>query len=106
MWHVDYYEAMAALTALRNKVVLESVITLMVVTALGFLIARSISRPLQDLQQGLQRFVKTGDLTIRVGTDAGDEVGQSTRAVDEIMDMTQRSMSRIKEGNDTSGEAA
>ena len=106
MWHVDYYEAMAALTALRNKVVLESVITLMVVTALGFLIARSISRPLQDLQQGLQRFVKTGDLTIRVGTDAGDEVGQSTRAVDEIMEMTQRSMSRIKEGNDTSGEAA
>lgn len=106
VWQVRYDDAMEALTSVRNQVGLVSALTLIVMTVLGFLIARSISRPLQDLQSGLQRFVKSGDLSIRVGTDAGDEVGQSTRAVDEILEMTQRSMARIKEGNDLSGEAA
>ncbi len=106
VWQVQYDDAMQTLTGVRNKVILVAVITLVAVTAIGLFVARSISQPLQDLQSGLQRFVKSGDLSIRVGTDARDEVGQSTRAVDEIMEMTQRSMSRIKEGNDLSGEAA
>lgn len=106
VWQVAYDDAMASLTSVRTQVIIVSLITLLVVTVLGFLIARSISAPLKNLQEGLQRFAKTGDLSIRVGTDAGDEVGQSTRAVDEILEMTQRSMARIKEGNDTSGEAA
>ena len=106
VWQARSSEVMSALTKLRNQVLLVGVITLIVVTVIGFFIARSISTPLQELQVGLLRFVQTGDLTIRVGTDAKDEVGQSTRAVDEIMEMTQRAMSQIKSSNDTSVEAA
>lgn len=106
VWQARYDDAMSALTNLRNQVILVGVVTLIIVTMIGFFIARSISAPLQNLQKGLQRFVQTGDLTIRVGTDAKDEVGQSTRAVDEIMEMTQRAMAQIKSSNDTSVEAA
>ena len=106
VWQARSSEVMSALSKLRNQVLLVGVITLIVVTVIGFFIARSISTPLQELQVGLLRFVQTGDLTIRVGTDAKDEVGQSTRAVDEIMEMTQRAMSQIKSSNDTSVEAA
>jgi len=106
VWQARSSEVMSALSKLRNQVLLVGVITLIVVTVIGFFIAHSISMPLQELQVGLLRFVQTGDLTIRVGTDAKDEVGQSTRAVDEIMEMTQRAMSQIKSSNDTSVEAA
>ena len=106
VWQARSSDVMSALSKLRNQVLLVGVITLIVVTVIGFFIARSISTPLQELQVGLLRFVQTGDLTIRVGTDAKDEVGQSTRAVDEIMEMTQRAMSQIKSSNDTSVEAA
>lgn len=92
VWEISYDDAMSSLTRLRNNLLLVAVITIALVTGVGLLIARAISGPLQNLQKGLQRFVATGDLTIRVGTDAKDEVGSSTRAVDEIMAMTQRSM--------------
>jgi methyl-accepting chemotaxis protein len=106
VWEISYDDAMSALTRLRNNLILVALLTMVVVTGVGFLIARSISRPLQDLQKGLQRFVATGDLTIRVGTDSKDEVGSSTRAVDEIMAMTQRSMTSIADGNNMANEAS
>ena len=106
VWEISYDDAMSALTRLRNNLILVALVTMVVVTGVGFLIARSISRPLQDLQKGLQRFVATGDLTIRVGTDPKDEVGSSTRAVDEIMAMTQRSMTSIADGNNIANEAS
>ena len=67
MWEISYDDAMSALARLRNNLIRVALLTMVVVTGVGFLIARSISRPLQDLQKGLQRFVATGDLTIRVG---------------------------------------
>lgn len=106
IWQVDFDDAMAAVTSLRNKIALVAIITMLVVAVLGLLLARSISNPLTALQKGLQRFVASGDLTIRVGTDAKDEVGSSTRAVDEILEMTQRTLIGIKDGNDTASEAA
>ena len=106
VWEISYDDAMSALTRLRNNLILVALLTMVVVTGVGFLIARSISRPLQDLQKGLQRFVATGDLTIRVGTDSKDEVGSSTRAVDEIMAMTQRSMTSIADGNNMANDAS
>jgi len=106
VWEISYDDAMSALTRLRNNLILVALLTMVVVTGVGFLIARSISRPLQDLQKGLQRFVATGDLTIRVGTDSKDEVGSSTRAVDEIIAMTQRSMTSIADGNNMANEAS
>lgn len=106
VWEISYDDAMSSLTRLRHNLLLVAVITIALVTGVGLLIARSISGPLQNLQKGLQRFVATGDLTIRVGTDAKDEVGSSTRAVDEIMAMTQRSMTSIADGNNTANEAS
>ena len=106
VWEISYDDAMSALTRLRNNLILVALLTMVVVTGVGFLIARLISRPLQDLQKGLQSFVATGDLTIRVGTGSKDEVGSSTRAVDEIMAMTQRSMTSIADGNNMACEAS
>jgi methyl-accepting chemotaxis protein len=106
VWEISYDDAMSSLTRLRNNLLLVAVITIALVTGFGLLIARSISGPLQNLQKGLQRFVATGELAIRVGTDAKDEVGSSTRAVDEIMAMTQRSMTSIADGNNTANEAS
>jgi len=106
VWEISYDDAMSALTTLRNNLIVVALITMLVVTGVGFLIARSIAGPLQELQKGLQRFVATGDLTIRVGTDSKDEVGSSTRAVDEIMAMTQRSMTSIADGNNMANEAS
>ena len=106
IWQVDFDDAMAAVTSLRNKIALVAIVTMLVVAVLGLLLARSISNPLTALQKGLQRFVASGDLTIRVGTDAKDEVGSSTRAVDEILEMTQRTLIGIKDDNDTASEAA
>ena len=49
VWEISYDDAMSALTRLRNNLILVSLLTMVIVTGVGFLIARSISNPLQNL---------------------------------------------------------
>lgn len=52
-----------------------------------YLIMRSLLHPLVTLRDGLTRITKTLDLGVRVGNGNRDEIGLSTEAVDEIIQM-------------------
>jgi signal transduction histidine kinase len=69
----DASEAFAPLARLRNVVLLVLLVLLFGGVALAYLIARSIARPLEELQEGVENLAG-GDFTTHVVTDGGTEV--------------------------------
>ncbi len=74
---VDASEAFAAVNAMRNVMLLTASIVALIVTAVGLILSRSISKPLvtasamlKDIAQG------EGDLTQRLTATTADEVGE------------------------------
>lgn len=61
-----------------------------------YLIGRSISRPIKVLQQGAE-IIKQGNLNYRVGTKSKDEIGQLSRAFDEMTESIKQSRSKVDE---------
>lgn len=103
---IDHASAMSDVNALRNKMIWLAGLTFLTVVAIGLFLARSISKPLFNLQNALQRIARSGDLTVRVSVDGKDEVALSTRAVDELIEMTQSTFLTIKSGSVTAADAA
>jgi len=78
---IDVSEAFQSIRVLKNLVLLIVVVVLLVIVFLAIVIARSFSKPIQSLKDGITR-IGQGDLDYRVGTDRKDEIGQLSRAFD------------------------
>ncbi len=80
---IDASEAFEPATTLRNFVLilLGAVILLSILSA--FIVAKSISDPIQILQKGAEE-IGRGNLDFKVGTDAKDEIGQLGSAFDHM----------------------
>ena len=80
---IDLAEAFEPITTLRDfvLVLVIAVIVLSIITA--FIIAKSLSDPIQALQQGVEE-IGIGNLDHKVGTNAKDEIGQLGRAFDQM----------------------
>jgi methyl-accepting chemotaxis protein len=74
-------EDMAPVVALRNNVALASLLILLVIGLLGYVVARSLTRPIVSLV-GEMRSLADGDIDIALaGVSRGDEIGAMNRAV-------------------------
>lgn len=86
-WHliseIDVKEAFAPVSQLTNTLFLVLLIILFIVIVLSSFITRTITRPLRRLHEGTEEIIK-GNLDFKVGTPSPDEVGQLSRAFDEM----------------------
>ncbi len=74
----------------RTEVILVSLVALIAALGLGFVIARSVTRPLQSATQ----IARSGDLSARLNIQSSDEVGQLAKAFDA---MTERLEKKTRE---------
>lgn len=62
-------------------------------TLIGFLVSKILSKPIDKLNEGIG-IVRSGNLEYKVGIDSGDEIGQISKAFDEMaVDLKKRSLS-------------
>ncbi len=80
---IDTSEAFAEVNHLERLVVIMGIVLLLSALLAIFLLSRVITGPLQALQIGTE-VIGSGNLEYRVGTTAGDEIGQLSRSVDRM----------------------
>ena len=83
MAQIDTKEAFAPVTQLTNTLLLLFAIILLIGIFISGFISRTITRPLRRLHEGAEEITR-GNLNYKVGTPSPDEVGQLSRAFDEM----------------------
>jgi len=91
---------------IQSGALLAALIALVIGSVIGVVISRSVSRPLANLTSTLDDVKNTGDFALRVDINSDDEVGQSGRALNELLSANQsaitevnRVMAGVAEGN-------
>ncbi|OBK84732.1 cyclase [Mycolicibacter sinensis] len=87
----DYSDAYAGVTSFSRRVVLATTAVIFTICVLAMVLARLFLRPIRRLQSAAQR-ISAGDYSAAVATRAADEIGDLTRAFNDMS----RSL-RIKE---------
>ena len=82
---IEASEAFAPITRQRNTALAVGLVALLVVIASALFVAQSIVHPIHALHEGTE-VIGRGDFEHRVGTDANDEIGQLSRAFDDMVD--------------------
>ena len=80
---IDTQEAFAPVTQLTNTLILILALILFISIFVSSFTSSTITRPLRKLHQGTEEITK-GNLNYKVGTSSPDEVGQLSRAFDEM----------------------
>ena len=80
---IDTREAFAPVTQMTNTLLLVFAIIFLIGIFLSSFTTRTITRPLRRLHEGTEEVIK-GNLDFKVGTPSPDEVGQLSRAFDEM----------------------
>jgi PAS domain S-box-containing protein len=80
---IDATEAFAQAITQRNFVLILVIAVTILSIFLAHLVAKSISDPIQILQKGSEE-IGSGNLDLKVGTDAKDEIGRLGRAFDKM----------------------
>lgn len=92
----DMTEVAAPMVTLRNMIAGAVLIIGLISVAVGYWFARGIVRPIDALKSGLARVRDERDLTVRIGTNRADEIGEAMRWVDEILEFVRVSMLSIR----------
>jgi PAS domain S-box-containing protein len=93
---IDTEEAFAPVTKLTNSLLLLFVIILSIVIFISSFIPGTITGPLRRLHEGTEEIIK-GNLDFKVGTPSPDEVGQLSRAFDEMTTNLKKSREELEE---------
>ena len=101
---LDRQNASDAATAIRLIVGI-SLGAVLLAVLLGLFIASRISKPLNRLREGVERFA-TGDLTVEFESDGKDEVARMGAALETMADRLRDSMKSIFEASKRLGENA
>jgi len=80
---INEKEALAPLAKIKRLGIIIMLLIPVVGWLIGTFLARFISRPIHELHKGME-IIGAGNLDHTVGTDAKDEVGQLSRAFDEM----------------------
>lgn len=80
---INEKEAFAPLAKLKVFCVIGACIILAIVFLISILISKAITKPIHRLHKGTE-IIGEGDLDYKVGTDAKDEIGQLSRAFDQM----------------------
>lgn len=79
----DYTDAYAAVTSFTKRVVVATTAVIFAICVLAILIARLFLRPIRRLQVAAQR-ISNGDYSAVVSTRAADEIGDLTKAFNDM----------------------
>ena len=93
---IDSKEAFAPITQLTNTLILVFVIILLFSILISSFTSRTITRALRKLHEGTEEITK-GNLDYKVGTPSSDEVGQLSRAFDEMTASLKKSREKLEE---------
>jgi len=99
-WHlfgqIDVDEAFAPVTQLTNTLLLLFAIILLFAIFISGFISRKLTRPIRRLHEGTEEITR-GNLNYKVGTTSTDEVGQLSRAFDEMTVNLKKSREELEE---------
>lgn len=77
----SYAEASAPIVSMRNRMVMAGLVLLSIAAVAGYLAARTITRPINNVVNAMNRLA-TGDTKVDLdGADRGDEIGDMVNAV-------------------------
>jgi len=76
------------------------------IAILGFFLLTNIKRSLSRIQSMVGRVESDLDFTVRVHVDSGDEIGQTTSALNRLLDKLQGNMTSIASGAEAVAKAA
>ena len=93
---IDTKEAFAPVTQLTYTLLLIFVIILFISIFISSFTSRTITRPLRRLHEGTEEITK-GNLDYKVGTISPDEVGQLSRAFDEMTTNLKKSREELED---------
>jgi len=79
----DTSEAFSSVKDIRRWFLIIGGVTVLFVMIISAMVAKSIARPIKALHEGAEK-IGAGDLSYRVGTLSKDEIGQLSRAFDEM----------------------
>ena len=80
---IDQKEAFASLDSIRLIALILFCLTVFASWLIGGMVSRALSRPIDRLQKGVEAIGRR-NLDHKVGTDADDEIGQLSRAFDDM----------------------
>ncbi len=75
-------------------------IVTLIVLGVAVWLSRVITNPIMNLHRGVE-YVMKGNLEHRINSEATDEVGQVSRAFDQMTESMQKSQKELKEANET-----
>ena len=93
---IDTEEAFAPVTQLTNTLLLIFTIILLISILISSVITKTITGPIRRLHKGTEEITK-GNLDYKVGTSFPDEVGQLSRAFDEMTANLKKSREGLEE---------
>ena len=93
---IDTEEAFAPVTKLTNSLLLMFVIILFIIISISSFTSRIITRSLRRLHEGTEEITK-GNLNYKVGIPSTDEIGQLSRAFDEMTTNLKKSREELEE---------
>lgn len=90
---IDAKEALAPVNNLKNVVSLVGIVEFFAILAIIWGASKSISDPIEKLRKGVEIITK-GNLNYKVGTSAKDEIGELSRAFDNMLGQLNESQQR------------
>ncbi len=75
------------------------ILIIAIMAAVSFMFSRSVAKPITRLHEGTE-IIGSGNLEFRVGTDAKDEIGQLSRAFDEMIGKRKQAEEEIRRLNE------
>jgi len=99
---IDTKEAFVPVTQLTNALLLIFTIILFITIFISIFASRIITGPLRRLHEGTEEIAK-GNLNYKVGTPSPDEVGQLSRAFDEMTTNLKKSREELEDYSKNAG---
>ncbi|TMO64459.1 methyl-accepting chemotaxis protein [Pseudoalteromonas aurantia] len=89
---IDENEAFASVTSLIEKLVFIIAITILIVTSGALWFARTLTRPVFDLEATMRLVEQQGNFSLRTPISSGDEIGNCAQAFNSLLEAIQLSI--------------
>ena len=94
---LDKQEALASSNSLLTTAMITILFAILANILIAFVVARSISNPIQKLVKTIQNIGKTSNFTLRHSVSGNDEVAQAGQAINQLMSNLDQSFTEIQE---------
>lgn len=93
---IDEAEAFAAVSTLKLWTLIMGVLGTFVIIFAALRISQKITKPISGLADTIRQVEKTGDFSARLDVSSEDEIGQASKAVNQLLQGTQNALADTK----------